>query len=58
MYNGFHPESNVDRFYLSRSEGGRGLIGVHNIVETTILVKKLYEKQRGDIAGWDTRRWS
>ena len=51
MYNGFHPESNVDRFYLSRSEGGRGLIGVHNIVETTILVKKLYEKQRGDIAG-------
>ena len=28
MHNGFHPKSNVDRLYLSRSEGGRGLIGV------------------------------
>ena len=51
MYNRFHPESNVDRFYLSRNEDGRGLIGVHNTVETTILVKKLYEKHRGEIAG-------
>ena len=25
MHNGFHPKSNVDQLYLSRSEGGRGL---------------------------------
>ena len=30
MHNGFHPESNVDPLNLSRSEGGRGLIGVHD----------------------------
>ena len=28
MDNGFHPKSNVDRLYLSRSEGSRELIGV------------------------------
>ena len=28
MHNGFHPKSNVERLYLSRSEGSRGLIGV------------------------------
>ena len=28
MHNGFHPKSNVDRLHLSRSDGGRGLIGV------------------------------
>ena len=36
MHNGFQPKSNVDRLYLS-SEGGRGLIGNQNTVETTIL---------------------
>ena len=37
MHNGFHPKSNADRLYLSRSEGGRGLIGVQDTVETEIL---------------------
>ena len=37
MHNGFHPKSNVDRLYLSRIEGGRGLIGVQDTVETAIL---------------------
>ena len=37
MQIGFHPKSNVDRLYISRSEGGRGLIGVQDTVETAIL---------------------
>ena len=26
IHNGFHPKSNADQLYLSRSEGGRGLL--------------------------------
>ena len=37
MHYGFRPKSNVDRLYLSRSEGGRGLIGFQETVEIVIL---------------------
>ena len=37
MHNGFHPKSNADRLHISRSEGGRGLLGVQDIQETAIL---------------------
>jgi len=33
MYNAHHPKANVDRLYLKRSTGGRGLISVDNCVE-------------------------
>ena len=42
MHSGFPPKSNVDRLYLSRSEGSRGLIGVQNTVETAILGLRNY----------------
>ena len=42
MYNGFHPKSNVDWLYLSRSEGCRELIGVQETVETGILGLRNY----------------
>ena len=46
MHNGFHPKSNVDRLYLSRSEKGRGFIGdiveIRNTVETLILGLRNY----------------
>ena len=42
MHNGFHPKSNVDWLYLSRSECGRGLIGVQDTVETAILRLRNY----------------
>ena len=32
MYNEFGTKSNVDRLYLSRSEGGRGFIGVQSLM--------------------------
>ena len=42
MHNGFYPKSNVDGLYLSRNEGGRGLIGVQDNVETAILRLRNY----------------
>ena len=42
MRNGFHLKSNVNRLYLSRSEGGRGLIGVQDTLETAILGLRHY----------------
>ena len=42
MRNGFHSKSNADRLYLSRSEGGRELIGVQDIVGTAILGLRNY----------------
>ena len=45
MHNGFHPSSNVDRLYLSRSEGSRGLIGVQDTVETALLGLRNYVKR-------------
>ena len=32
MYGAFQPKSNVNRLYLTRQEGGRGLIGVEETV--------------------------
>ena len=44
MHNGFHPKSNIDRLYLSRSEGSRGLIGVQDTVEIANLGLRNYVK--------------
>ena len=57
MHNGFHPKSNVDRLYISRSEDGRGLIGVQDTVETAILGLRNYvrnSKERLLIAAYTT----
>jgi len=32
IYGAFHPKSDVDRLYLKRHEGGRGLIGIEHCV--------------------------
>ena len=42
IHNGSRPKSNVDRLYLSRSEGDRGLIGDQDFVEAAILGLKNY----------------
>ena len=34
MYGAFHPKSNVNRLYLTRKEGGRGLIGAEETVRS------------------------
>ena len=42
---GFHPEGNVDRLYLSRSDSDRGLIGVQDTVDTAILGLRYYVRK-------------
>ena len=37
MHKGLHPRSNVDRVYIPRSEGGRSLQRVEDIIELAIL---------------------
>ena len=32
MYGGLHPKSDVDRLYVKRKEGGRGLISVERCI--------------------------
>ena len=48
MHSGFQPKSNVERLYLLRSEGGRGLIGVQDTAETAILALKDYVRNSKD----------
>ena len=42
MHSAFYPKSNVDQLYLSKIEGGRGLIGVQDTVEIAILGLRNY----------------
>ena len=35
MHKALYPKSNVDRLYISRNEGGRGLISVEDTIETS-----------------------
>ena len=49
LHNVFCPKSNVDRLYLSRSEGGRGLIGVQDTVETAIWRWRNYVRNSKEI---------
>ena len=37
MHKGLHPKSNVDRLYISRKEGGRGLLNVEGTVHLAII---------------------
>ena len=45
-HNAFYRKSNVDQLYLLRSEGGRGLIGVQDTVETAIVGLRNYVRNR------------
>ena len=36
MYGALHPKSDVDRLYMPRKEGGRGLISIEDCVELAI----------------------
>ena len=37
MHNAHHPKSHVERIYIPRKEGGRGLLNVEDTVNTAIL---------------------
>ena len=42
MHNALHPKSNVDRLYLPRRDGGRGLLGVEDTVNIAKVSLKRY----------------
>ena len=44
MHKALHPKSNVDRLYIPRKEGGRGLQGVTETVKVTNLGLENYVK--------------
>ena len=45
MHNTLHPKSNVDRFYLPRKDGGRGLLGVDDAVPIASASLQRYVKR-------------
>ena len=42
MYGALHPKSNVERLYIPRKEGGRGLISIEDCVELAIKGLEVY----------------
>ena len=42
IYGALHPKSDVDRLYISRKEGGRGLISIEDCVELAIRGLEVY----------------
>ena len=42
MYAALHPKSDVDRLYIPRKEGGRGLISIEDSIELTIRGLEVY----------------
>ena len=42
IYGALHPKSDVDRLYIPRKEGGRGLISIEDCVELRIRGLEVY----------------
>ena len=50
MHKALHPRDDVDRLYVSRKEGGRGLISIEGSVDTSIQRLEDYiEKHEGGL---------
>ena len=45
MHKAVHPKSNVDRLYISRNEGGRGLFSIEDTIETSKTGLKSYVQE-------------
>ena len=41
IYGGLHPKSNVDRLYIPKKDGGRGLIAIEDCVELAVKSLKI-----------------
>ena len=48
MYKALHPRSNVDRLYLPRSEGGKGLLSLEECASAEKRSLGQYLKMNGD----------
>ena len=42
MHGGLHPKSNVDRWYIPRKEGGRGLLNVEDVINLAVIGLERY----------------
>ena len=42
IYGGLHPKSDVDRLYIPRKDGGRGLIAIEDCVELAVRALEVY----------------
>ena len=49
IYGALHPKSDVDRLYIPRKEGGRGLISTKHCVELAVRGLELYVHQSEEI---------
>ena len=48
MYKSLHPRNDVDRLYMSRKEGGRGLASIEDSDDASIQrLEYFIEKRRG-----------
>lgn len=53
MHGALHPRADVDRLYVKREEGGRGLMSVEEVVKyEEHSLKEYVEKQSGDIMAY------
>ena len=48
MHKALHPKYDVDRLYVPRKEGGRGLASIEDIVDTSIQRLEDYIKNTND----------
>ena len=48
IYGALHPKSDVDRLYIPRKEGGRGLISIEDCVELAIRGLEVYVHRSGE----------
>ena len=57
IYGGLHPESDVDRLYIPRKDGGRGLIANEVCEELAVRILEVYvhgsEERLLQVAGGD-----
>ena len=50
MHKALHPRDDLDRLYVPRKEGGRGLASIEDSVETSIRrIEDYIEKQKGGL---------
>ena len=49
MHKSLHPRNDVDRLYISRKEGGRGLHSIEDSVDTSILLEDYIQKHDGGL---------
>ena len=49
MHKALHPRDDVDRLYVSRKEGGRGLASIEDSVDASIQrLKNIYKNTKED----------